>query len=480
MKNILRFTPVLFAVYPVVFLYAHNVQEVNIGQIYFPLGVSLLSTLIIWGLLSLVIKDRLKAGLITIVFLIFFFSYGSLFDSLLSLKLFSVKHRHLFPIVLLIAGYLSYFILIIKRKNLVDCIFRILSVIISVLIVVNIVVLVPIEVKKVNFSKPTTADRQVKSIAPANSPDIYFIILDEYANSKTIKDIWNYNNSWFTNSLKDKGFYVAENSKTRYNQTYRSISSYLNMQYVDENASTLTCYQLISNNKAAKYLKEKGYKYVYIGNWYDANRYQLNADYQFNYFLDSDKTYIDEFALMLFKGTMVRPFTYLFETTSSGDSLEGNAIVYSFERLKQVSTMNVGGPKFVFAHILSPHAPFVFDKDGNKIDQADWYNWKEKKYYLGQYIYITKQVNNLVSELLKDKTNPPIIIIQSDHGPRPNYGPKPNQRMVIPENYMYEIFYSYYLPGLDNKIISQNMSPIYTFRLIFDKYFNEKLDLPEE
>ncbi len=40
-------------------------------------------------------------------------------------------------------------------------------------------------------------------------------------------------------------------------------------------------------------------------------------------------------------------------------------ISYTFQKLPEVAV--IPGPKFVFAHIIAPHPPFVFDKSGNPI-----------------------------------------------------------------------------------------------------------------
>ena len=64
--------PLLIAVYPVIFLYSNNVQELLLSQLYIPIAIALLITVIVWALLSFLIKDTLKAGIITTIFISLF------------------------------------------------------------------------------------------------------------------------------------------------------------------------------------------------------------------------------------------------------------------------------------------------------------------------------------------------------------------------------------------------------------------------
>src|SRR5688500_14183143 len=54
-------------------------------------------------------------------------------------------------------------------------------------------------------------------------PDIYFFIFDEYTNQKTLQSEFRYGNEGLINYLKAKGFYVAADSRSNYNQTHMSL-----------------------------------------------------------------------------------------------------------------------------------------------------------------------------------------------------------------------------------------------------------------
>ena len=86
-------------------------------------------------------------------------------------------------------------------------------------------------------------------------------------------------------------------------------------------------------------------------------------------------------------------------------------------------------------------------------------NWKDKSLYLGQFKYTTKKVEELVNTILTKSVQPPIIIVQSDHGVR--YYAKDEHK----------IFNAYYLPYGGNQIVDDKIMPGETFRRIFDYYF---------
>ena len=124
------------------------------------------------------------------------------------------------------------------------------------------------------------------------------------------------------------------------------------------------------------------------------------------------------------------------------------------------------GPKFVFIHLVIPHAPFGFDRNGDPIppDKAD-----PKFGYLDQTIFISRAILPKLKQLIQESTTPPVIILQGDHGP------------FLPPNYAVQLknLNAYYLPK-GSQALYPSITPVNSFRVVFNEYFDAGLPLLED
>jgi hypothetical protein len=468
-KGPVVFYPLLLAAFPILFLYVHNINEISASQMWLPLAISVAAGLVLWAILSVILRSLAKAGLTTAIFLLFFFSYGRLYDALENWGTFVPQHAYLLPGMLFVWGYCVYFIARAKRDFRITA--RVLNIVAAALIAINLFNIASYEIKlaRLNAQTPGQAPGQTvsNSIRHGALPDIYFIILDEYAHPDTMKEYYDYDDSQFINSLKDKGFFIASGSKTWTSATEQCIAQVLNMEHL---AADL--YWKLAYSKVAEFLKMKGYQYIYFGNWVDVGRWESymedNADFYFNYFVSGASPWVSEFQKILWSTTMLQPFYYHLVGTQY-ESAYRRETLYTLEHLKVLPELE--GPKFVVAHISCPHTPFVFGPGGEDIPNEDWENVNNKQFYLGQYIFISTQIEGVIDALLKKSEIPPIIILQSDHGTRPNY--------PVDDYAWHKILNAMYLPGMDYNTMSENISPVNTFRLIFDHYFGADYPLLE-
>ena len=134
----------------------------------------------------------------------------------------------------------------------------------------------------------------------------------------------------------------------------------------------------------------------------------------------------------------------------------------------------ITGPKFVFAHIHSPHPPYVFDASGKpaRTQSTDW-DWKYTDEYLNQIAFINMSIRNVINKILIESKIPPIIIIQGDHGPT-LFEAKENERNIKLRS---SILNAYFLPKINNDLLYNSITPVNTFRVIFNHYFGAGYDL---
>ncbi len=197
--------------------------------------------------------------------------------------------------------------------------------------------------------------------------------------------------------------------------------------------------------------------------------------------IGNQNQFLDEFLILLIHTSILRPI----EKPIINDLRKSH--LYTFSKLAKIP--NINGPKFVFAHIMAPHPPYLFGENGESVPGATLKMgggaWKQKKDYIKQLIFVNKEVKKIVSEILTKSKDPPIIILQADHGPastfsRDMFWQGAGWSATPTENMLRErmrIFNAYYLPSGGNDLLYESITPVNTFRLVFDFYFNTNCGL---
>jgi hypothetical protein len=259
--------------------------------------------------------------------------------------------------------------------------------------------------------------------------DIYLIVLDGHANARVLDEVFGFDNSRFEDSLRALGFLVPGGMRSNYVQTYLSVSSLLNAAHVtklteDAGATSkdhsLPTY-LVKHNRAARFLKEQGYKYVLFPSaWWAATANSPSADQEFDprpRFNVVDAIRRTELRQAVLRSSLVRH--------AIGPNRESVPLVQhilrSFEGLQGVAADPA--PTFTFAHVLLPHVPYLLDESCRPLDrpisddmEAD--TPEQRADYIGQVRCVDRLVLDLVTRLLQRSSTPPVILVVGDHGPR--------------------------------------------------------------
>jgi len=465
--------PLLLAAYPILFLYGHNAQSLEPADLVVPLGYSLIVAGLAYGLFYLFLRKSTSASLAAAVFMIFYFFYGTVFRLFVKLDKFSVDHFTVLPVVLILAGYAGYFLKSLKPR-IATVLQRGLAVIALLLVVFNITVsAMAVKAQKATPSQKLIPVTGIHTQSNQSHPDIYYIIFDEYARFDVMRSYWHNNDvDQFESFLKKNNFFLVSNSHSVTINTQTEMGSRLNLtQYTDSTDPNVTLAAL-NNNKVMQIFKAYGYNTVSL----DMSFPDINADYKLNY----DPKEVagmasDEFKQLFLDDTMFNAFKGYFQDNDPSEVKQRDLILYTLN--KTTSLAEVKSPKFVYVHVLLPHLPFIFDKDGNLLPIQDIYDWH---YYLGQYQYATKLGMQLLTKLLAqaDPKNPPVIIFQSDHGAR-NLQTVAKDSIVLngylenyPMEYAHDNLSALYLPGYDTSTLSTSMPPIYTMEIVLNHYLN--------
>lgn len=478
--------PYLLAVFPTLALLANNLQEIEMAEALRAVLVSLAGAVFLTAVLRLAVKDWHKAAAISSLVLVLFFSYGHSYNLLESHSLAGVslgRHRILALLYLVIFGAGVWWITRPGRE------LRLLNRTIDIMMTAAVVLPV-LQISVYSFqesravgAEPSNAPQGLRIANEESLPDIYYIILDAYSRDDVLKEFYRYDNSSFLNRLADLGFYVASCSQSNYAQTQLSLASALNMDFISnlgekftpESTSRVGMPGLIKHSTVRDLLERLGYQMVAFETGYywtqveDAAVYLspksstaslLDITGGFNAF---ESLLIKTSALLIVvDGASALP-GWLQIDADYPNQIHRERVLFTLDQLGKLPTM--GGPKFVFAHIVSPHKPFVFGPHGETIEQKV----DDIAGYRDQVAYLNSRLIPLLQKIISDSSAPPVIILQGDHG---GLDTSVEDRMAI--------LNAYYLPESGDRYLYENVSPVNTFRLVFDHYFGGRYDLLQD
>jgi hypothetical protein len=487
--------PFFFAAYAVLFLLGYNLHEITPASTLRSLLLSLLGAavvLLVWWALT---KDWSRASLLATWCLFSFFAYGHIFNLLNGWKVGSfIIGRHRITVVVWGLLCLGGLILIWWKARHTDQWVAPLN-----LILLALVLWVGYQVAAYSIQQAVQAGSQNKALlqtlkskgihsidsqltppAKADLPDIYYVIMDSYSRADVLKNRFGYDNQPFMDFLKSRGFYLPQCARSNFFTTYLSLPSSLNMEYLQTFGADLIKAGRPTNEFGdyAKWgtvrqtLTGLGYKLVAFKTGFASIDFP-NADVFYappSTISEASLLYpgMNSYEGMLLGTTLFAPMQEridAFNLKNPHNQWMDNYTLrqYSLEKLLQVPT-SVPGPKFVFAHLMITHPPFVFDAQGN----FHYYTQDLDKNIVEGYINAVKygniQLEAMVNSILAQPGVKPIIIIQADHG----FGYSGDQTQILN---------AYYLPGGGEQQLYSHITPVNTFRVVFDYYFGGHLGL---
>lgn len=498
MKNPLVFHPFFFAIYAVLGVYSQRPQEIPVQWVIRPILFLLLVMGLIYFVLSKTLKDKQRAGFIATLILAWLFA-GHLRNVIISTFSFN---PNFFLDLLLLAIWGAFLAFLgskrvwarIKIPELLTNFLNITSWVVILLPTYFVIVFSSQAIKQAAAARDSAqvAAPVALSADEAARPDIYVVILDAYGREDFLSKVFAYDNREFTDYLRSRGFYVADQSRTNYPQTQLSLSALFNFTYLNDwaqkyeetnNRAPLT--ESIRHSEARRALEEIGYRTVsipnstLIGDLEDASTR-----------LPMTTPWLNQFDGLVIATSALDVFIRAFDLNLPAPSydMHRRTIEYQFETVRSVPSL--AGPKLVFVHILAPHPPFVLDADGNPLEPTTLYTLADgggfpgsvEEYQAGytqEIQFVNAQLMQTVDAILANSANPPIIILQGDHGPGSRFG----MLRVEAENCLWErysIFNAYYFPEQKYETLYPTITPVNSFRVIFNTYFGTELPLLED
>lgn len=450
-----------------------------------PLGDSFLLILLyvicaiaITAIAWLFYRDTIKAAILAFCLMAYHLFFGNIQDGLKELSGGFIS-QYRFILTLSFILFLAIIIWLKKRKKPLHPVVYYLNIVLTIFILIDMGRL---------FVKMGESDKRISTGIAAQGiikcdtcyrPDIYLILLDQYAGSTALKDVFDFDNSGFESELTRRGFHIVRNSSSNYNLTPFSLASILDMDYlskemgIKKHLNVGYSYHIIRNSRVLKFLTDGGYHF-----------------YNYSVF-DFPGQPAHEYGAFLPYGTKLitsQTLTSRLSKDIRADILAGKLgfkslqkkIAYeylhfnnaTFDLTRSIATQKTREPKFVYAHFMLPHYPYYFDSKGNPLplEKLSGFRKTSSRDYIEYLQYGNQKIMQLVDQILSSSATPPVVMLLSDHGFR-----HPERETL--RKYDFINLNAIYLPGGNYGQFHDGMTNVNQFRVLFNACFNQRFPL---
>ncbi len=474
------------------FLFALATIMATLGEVKFGLlwqeslpALTILEIIIavVFACCLLLAKDRHKAGLASSSFLAWFVLYRVALEGTVMVSrsvLSAPLPAWLFLLVYCVLGVAGLLVLLKDRWTFKEKTVTIqhqsatgsLNLVSLIMIVFSLLPLYffysELEQLSAQMQTEMRAELKLSGIVAARKPDIYYIMADGFPGSQTLHEFWRYDNTPFIDFLKARRFCVVEKSASNYDRTFFSLASTMNMQYLHDpvgfykkHPGHMYAYDWLSqHNSVMRLLKQLGYRLINVSSGDGSTRDMPDADLN-----------IAASPVNMFTAAFLQ-LTPIFTLESYFHMIRDQLIRVELapgERLPEIVKMD--SPKFVLIHSMLSHQPYIFDDRGNPLplDPALQNQAGNPESFLKQLKFTESQLEKWIDIILSSAKEPPVIMLQSDHGPQ-------FATDTISEFYNEHMrnLGAYLVPGCDRPP-DQSMTNVNSFRQLFNCYFQANL-----
>jgi hypothetical protein len=488
--------PLLFAAFPALLLYASNVREqIQVADVFIALGVLVGSAALLLVAATAALGDARRGALLVSLWLALFFGYGGAWRLARSAGGVGSEGWMLAGWALLAAGAV---VVASRAGRWLAGATRGLNAAAIVLVALN---LITVAIGIASGGQDVEMPGATPSLrAGDDPPDIYYLVMDRYGAAETLQERFGFDNAPFLDALRERGFYVADESTANYPKTSHSLAASLNMGYLGFLTEVAgrgsddwdPVYDLLRGFRVADALQSSGYRYVHVGSRWGPTRIDPAAD------VNEVSSGVSEFAQALYGSTLLGPLSrYSGVFAESLDPLERERrrTLFQFERL--AAAQELPGPTFVFGHVLLPHEPYIFEPDGGRVTEVEEAARPLARKFIDQVRFANRKLLELIDALLSEPPEErPVILLQADEGPHPpgylahhvDYDWTEASDAALEQKL--RILNAYYLPGITDAgpaavapigpsraTLYPSISPVNSFRVVFNAYFDAGLTL---
>ena len=468
----------LFSLFPLFFIVIDNTNEIPLDDIFLPAVISLLITSVIWLILRSVLGGR-KSALIVSIFLILWITLSQIrlvtIGSNNGMEFFGTN-IFLIPIFLIIGITILVYII---KKNISKEVVSVINVVSIVVFSFIIFQIISYNIEN-DFDLATIDDYVEIPIIQNNSienPDVYFLVLDAYSGDITLEHDYGFDNSKFKNELRDRGFFVQEPSYSNYPNTEFAMPSIMNMIYLDflseelgkNSQNKMAAIELRKQNKVMEMFSANDYKIISFSGGLNVNMPTVNEQLC-GAVINLNSELYESFVYMYM------PIAHL--RTQFFENYHTDALECLFSTIKNYKT-NDGSSSFIFGHMSLPHPPFIYDSDGNRVQDTFSHNRFDaslRDAYLEQTIFANKITIEMVDSIQQRDDNA-VIIVMSDLGGR--LGVSWDNPTEMDYYRTFNTISAFYFPGHEDEM-PEKIATVNTFRVFFNTYFNTDYEILED
>ncbi len=437
------------------------------------LAVVSISIALVW----LFTKDLLFASLICFFISLWYLFFGAIQDWLgsHSFLFFLQKFSVLLP--LLFASTIVWIIFIKRKKTLCPRLMFYFNVLLLVYCLIDAAM---VSYKYFTEKVATaTANLDFDAARVRAKPSVYFLLFDEYPGYESLQKGFGYSNDSLYNYLQARGFRILP-TFSNYDYTIFSMSSILNMQYVDPHydpySLTQRDFQLrtneIRNARAVQWFKQIGYRFQNYSIFDIAGQHSVSDQ---NSFLPVHSRLLTD---KILHNRIIRVFPGLFREGKFAlpflkqDYLYRHDIDNKFSERKVMESAAEAdkSPKFCYAHFAMPHGPFYRDSLGrSNPDSLLEDNFTcTKDLFLSYVKYSNTVMRKMIDQIVQRDPNA-IVISASDHGYHPFEAGRPDHPFNFNNICAVRLPDKNYLPMKDK------WSMVNFFRYLFNCEFGQNI-----
>ena len=472
----------LFALFPLLLLFADNIKEIPLEDLLLPSLFSLLIIGILWIIIRIFIGGK-KSALIISIFLILWISISQIRIIIIDLEYETLQifgsNKFLIPLFFIITVPAIIYIIRRNISNESTSIVNVISIVIFGFLIFQVVNYDSVDVNEYNTITENIRIPIIQSNV-VEKPDVYFILLDAYSGDITLEQDYNYDNSEFKSELKNRGFVVQKPSYSNYPNTELSLPSIMNMVYLDSIAETVgkdsddtkILIELRKGNNAMDIFNENNYHLTYL---YGGASVSPSDDSEYEILCGRGILNMNE---DLQRSLIQTYFSVNYLRTMLYDDFRYHDLECSIKEALQFEKKNEK-PQYLHIHLYLPHPPFIYDSEGNHVPDTFSHNRFDESLrnaYLEQLIFTNKITLEMIDSIQNRDANS-VIILMSDHGDR--LGIDWNNPTELDYYRAFNNLSAFYFPNHADEL-PENIAAVNTFRVFFNTYLDTDYEILDD